>query len=96
MKKYLVLGKSNIINHYCDDKSNVTICDYAKEYYNLKSFVKNNEQFKDNIILYKELLDEDKFCNILKKHKPQNIIVDINIYKDRLSSYLVSNDTNIV
>ena len=95
MKKYLVLGKSNIINHYCDDKSDVTICDYAKEYYNLKSFIKNNEQFKDNIILYKELLDEEKFCNILKKHKPQNIIVDINIYKDRLSSYLVSNDTNI-
>ena len=93
MKKYLVLGKSNIVNH--DDKSDVIICDYAKEYYNLKSFVKNNEQFKDNIILYKELLDEEKFCNILKKHKPQNIIVDINIYKDRLSSYLVSNDTNI-
>ena len=82
MKKYLVLGKSNIVNH--DDKSDVIICDYAKEYYNLKSFVKNNEQFKDNIILYKELLDEEKFCNILKKHKPQNIIVDINIYKDRL------------
>lgn len=64
MKKYLVLGKSNIVNH--DDKSDVIICDYAKEYYNLKSFVKNNEQFKDNIILYKELLDEEKFCNILK------------------------------
>ena len=95
MKKYLVLGKSNIINHYCDDKSDVTICDYAKEYYNLKSFVKNNEQFKDNIIVYKELLDEEKFCSILKKHKPQNIIVDIHIYKDRLSSYLVSNNTNI-
>ena len=93
MKKYLVLGKSNIVNH--DDKSDVIICDYAKEYYNLKSFVKNNEQFKDNIILYKELLDEEKFCNILKKYKPQNIIVDINIYKNRLSSYLVSNDTNI-
>ena len=92
MKKYLVLGKSNIINHYCDDKSDVTICDYAKEYYNLKSFVKNNEQFKDNITVYKELLDEEKFCSILKKHKPQNIIIDINIYKDRLSSYLVSNE----
>lgn len=95
MKKYLVLGKSNIVNHYFNNKEDVTICDYAKEYYNLKSFVKNNEQFKDNIIVYKELLDEEKFCSILKKHKPQNIIVDINIYKDRLSSYLVSNDTNI-
>ena len=47
VKKYLVLGKSNIVNHCCDDKSDVIICDYAKEYYNLKSFVKNNEQFKE-------------------------------------------------
>ena len=42
MKKYLVLGKSNIINHYCDDKSDVTICDYAKEYYNLKELEENS------------------------------------------------------